>query len=511
MKNIVICCDGTWNTPEQEDSGVNAPTNVFKISELARQVDATSQHVFYQEGVGTGPGFLDKAFGGGIGAGLRQNIREAYAELCTVYEPGDKLFLFGFSRGAYTVRSLAGFASRCGLLNLEGLDEAEVEDRVEKAFKDGYRDRNDAWNTENWPLKPVIEGIDPLSTESVLPLHFIGVWDTVGALGVPGHLGVLDLLNHLTDHQFHDTVLGANVAIARHAVALDETRIDFQPTLWRLNPNSAAEQDVVQKWFPGVHSDVGGGYAEAGLSDGAYQWMIEAAQAAGLILDTDMAGQITPNPQGHLHQSAKGVFGIFPTRPRTVPEMGLNKTHASTEARRSNPPPAQAPYRPSQCLDIGAILSVEVMAEAPWFDTGLYMRKDERFELVATGEWHDASIKCGPNGTHGSGFQLGRAVHFLGSGLGKIELLLKRLKGTERTSLPLTKRREKEDWFRLLGAIANQDYFAEDETDLQHVSIGTGTTVTARASGYFYAYANDAWGFYKNNTGSVTLTIKRVA
>ena len=256
MRNLVVCCDGTWNTPEQRDEGVPVPTNVVRLYNAVAERDAAGEEQlrYYHPGVGSEGNWWERLAGGSAGVGLTRNVLSAYRWLGTTYRDdggGDRLFLYGFSRGAYTVRSLAGMIGQCGLLDLTGLDEREVWKRVERAFKEGYRKRRAA---ADWAGDWHFHGGGPGTT---FPIHFIGVWDTVGALGIPDDLTLLNLLDDPKKYAFHATDLGDGVVHARHALALDEMRGSFSPTLWT---DVAPSRDVKQVWFPGVHADVGGSY-----------------------------------------------------------------------------------------------------------------------------------------------------------------------------------------------------------------------------------------------------------
>ena len=271
-KRLIICCDGTWNEPDQkvdkDPADETEPTNVLKTVRGIAPVDSRNvpQVVYYDAGVGT-LGFLDKWIGGGLGVGVSQNIQQAYRFIANNYHPGDELFLFGFSRGAYTVRSLAGFIGAVGLLEKEHLR------RVPEAYqfyrlpackrKDSVPDRR---------LKRLKR-----PPRTGIPIEFIGVWDTVGALGAP-----TPMLGRLTRRRvgFHNTHLGENVRHAYHALAVDERRRPFQPDLWTGNPRLG--QTIRQVWFAGVHSNVGGSYPDTGLSDIALKWMAWRAASHGL-------------------------------------------------------------------------------------------------------------------------------------------------------------------------------------------------------------------------------------
>lgn len=286
-KCVVVCCDGTWNTPDELRDGAAEPTNVAKLALAVRTGGGSDQVLFYEPGVGTTPD--DRVLGGAFGYGLSDNIRNAYRFLATCYEPGDALYLFGFSRGAYTARSLAGLIRNCGLLR------REHSDQVNSAFA-FYRDRT----SHTHPRSIASQLFRRMYAYDDDKIHFIGVWDTVGALGIPNQLpgweqlaGVFGGWEQLWG--FHDTTLSSHVRHAFHALAIDEQRAAFTPTLWTQDPR-AAGQTLEQVWFAGVHSEVGGGSASPALSDIALMWMIERAQECGLAFD--LSRLESPSPDG---------------------------------------------------------------------------------------------------------------------------------------------------------------------------------------------------------------------
>ena len=216
MKKLTVSCDGTWNTPEQRQFDIPAPTNVVRLhNAIATPRPAgREQRKYYHPGVGTDGSLLDRAKGGAYGRGLGQNVLSAYAWLAHNYEPGDQIYLFGFSRGAFTVRSLGGFIGRCGLLDLAGLAPEEAWRRLDVAYK-VYQDA-----AKYGPqLDPAWAKFPPADGLKTIRIHFIGVWDTVGALGVPDDLALFDFLDDPAKWEFHDTRLGDHVTFARHAVA----------------------------------------------------------------------------------------------------------------------------------------------------------------------------------------------------------------------------------------------------------------------------------------------------
>jgi len=264
MRRLIVCADGTWNTPDQEDNGRPAPTNVVKLHACVSEKDAdgVEQICYDHPGVGTEGGWFSRAAGGAYGKGLSRNIKSAYKWLADTYETGDEVFLFGFSRGAFTVRSLGGMISACGLLKTAELETPEAWTRVDTAFEEGYRNRETGW----------ADGWERFEDGNAIPIRFVGVWDTVGALGVPNDLALLNILDDPEKWAFHDTKLGRNVVTARHALALDEMRASFTPTLWTEVPDDADGKFYVGEILQGLGSALGwleSGWKKASRNDEA--------------------------------------------------------------------------------------------------------------------------------------------------------------------------------------------------------------------------------------------------
>ena len=321
-KRLVACCDGTWN---DADSGAGY-TNVSRLAWAILPTDTRSgreiaQIVYYQSGVGSVGNLFDKIKAGGLGLGLSHNVRDAYTFICNNYNDGDEIFLFGFSRGAYTARSTAGLIGYAGLIGKRDLD---------RFFElwDGYR-TVDKPNHVN-PL-PQFAG----RHENVV-VKCVGVWDTVGSLGVPGNLDAV-----FSDYYaFHNTDLGERVELALHALALDEQRKDFGPTIWHQKPAGKARGQVLkQVWFAGAHSDVGGGYPEHGLSDITLAWMAsEVEPMLGIDFDYLKARRDVSSrwALGQLHDSFDGIFkarGKAPRTPLKDRAEAFERIHASVAER----------------------------------------------------------------------------------------------------------------------------------------------------------------------------------
>jgi uncharacterized protein (DUF2235 family) len=304
VKRLVLCLDGTWNRADQQENHEPCPTNVLQVAIRSAKRDGdVVQVIYYDQGVGTG-NVLDRFSGGAFGDGLEDNIHDAYRFLLANYEAGDQIFLFGFSRGAFTARSVAGMVRKCGILRRGAM----AQYRNALAMYRGDQRPADAGPTE-------FRTTHSICGAETIPIHFLGVWDTVGALGIP-----LRGLRWITRrrHQFHDVELSSAVRRAYHALAIDEHRAPFKPTLWSEQPKEG--QVVEQTWFCGAHSDVGGGYAARGLSDIALEWMLGKAREAGLALEPETAAAypLRPDHLAQRHNSSRGVYRLLPGLDRTI-------------------------------------------------------------------------------------------------------------------------------------------------------------------------------------------------
>jgi len=372
-KRIIICADGTWNSTKATDAvGASATTNVWLTYQLVKPTagDGTPQLAYYHPGVGTG-GFIDRVLGGLTGHGLDRNIEDCYRFLVDHYHPGDYVYLFGFSRGAYTVRSLAGLMRNCGVINPEKLPIGkDVDSAVSEAFQ-LYRERGDA----SAPSAQQSVDFRVQHSHPDFRMSCIGVWDTVGSLGIP-----VGLLGRLTSHMrfgFHDVTLSGWVDCAYHAVAVDERRRPFVPTLWLQQPDAREHgQRIEQRWFTGVHSDVGGGYpwAERGLATHALQWMIDRVTTnCRLELDPSVLGSAPPTAS-ELHDSLTLWYKAWKPANRTI-DGGLGHFGARDDGRitaeiidesigewrakytTSPMPKTKTPYTPDNILDYEERLS----------------------------------------------------------------------------------------------------------------------------------------------------------
>jgi len=271
---IAIFADGTWNKMDAADKG----TNVVKLCAATFKDEAKGQTKFYDAGVGTR--WYNRIRGGAFGIGISQNIKDCYAAIVQNWKSHeDEIFLFGFSRGAYTVRSLGGLINFVGIVrDTSAIDQAY--DFYRDAKKIAPRTEEDRKKFDP-KRKAEFESFCQKNVRDLdrrAKVKLIGVWDTVGALGIPQSW----LNEHLNPfpHEFHSTSLGANVEHAVQAVSIDEKRKAFEPALWDPDPR------VTQIFFAGVHSDVGGGYDDdRKLGDITLSWMAKHAAKHGLQLD----------------------------------------------------------------------------------------------------------------------------------------------------------------------------------------------------------------------------------
>jgi uncharacterized protein (DUF2235 family) len=349
MKRIVICCDGTWNKADQaNDQGKPIPTNVVRIAYRVANSDAkgTPQIIFYDQGVGTG-NLLDRVWGGATGEGLEENIFEAYRFLVANYEKDDEIYLFGFSRGAFTARSIAGLIRNSGILKRTHIlsypkalelylhRDQNPDDTVSRKFREEHAVLPDT------------------------PIKFIGVFDTVGARGIPTKH--ITLTKHAqSKYEFHDAELSGSVEHAYHALALDEHRSQFEPTLWTNAPkplrhDPAKTQKIEQVWFCGAHSDIGGGYVPwdrkiKSLSDVPLKWMIAKAQGAGLAFDQPVMANFPLQDDfgAELHKSHSIKWGLPFTR--SVGKTPTEYLHHTTLDRWEQGKPE---YRPKALSGLG--------------------------------------------------------------------------------------------------------------------------------------------------------------
>jgi hypothetical protein len=329
-KNIIICADGTGNTTIR-----GRGTNVFKLYEAVDQnghrFDSTAvqQVAIYHDGVGTESLKWVRIFGGVFGWGLSRNVKQLYGELARVYDPDDRIFLFGFSRGAFTVRTLAGLVTSCGILDPTRYPTNRA---FRRAIRQAYKHYRRKYQTAlsrllrgrvaitDEDLRQYSVGIEAFADPNRKIIEFIGVWDTVDAVGSP--FGIANVINSVVYRfKFPDPTLNAEVAHACQALALDEPRKSFEPLLWREQPEDSAR--IEQVWFAGSHSNVGGGYPRQGMSLVALDWMMRKSEAHGLrfLPQHRLLYRDGTDADDKMYDPRSGLGMFYRWRPRNVAEL----------------------------------------------------------------------------------------------------------------------------------------------------------------------------------------------
>jgi uncharacterized protein (DUF2235 family) len=312
-KKLIVACDGTWMNSDIgwskggwfDPGHPQNPSNVTRLVRALKPEDSEKrvQIAYYQSGIGTSWSAADKLLGGGLALGLSENVREAYGFLVNNYHGGpggasdptnDKLFFVGFSRGAYTTRSVAGMIGCLGLLTKSAMSHfyAVFED-FENAGHDDYKPQL----PQHWPgfkidvpakdingyLKAYREELVRLNMTRIVNVQAIGVFDTVGSLGVPVSpwLQKLGLPTTLHSYRFFDTGIDDHVKNAFQVLALDEHRSAFGPTIW--SKRDDGKTNLKQIWIPGVHTNAGGGADDNGMCDISLAWMMDQLSGPDLL------------------------------------------------------------------------------------------------------------------------------------------------------------------------------------------------------------------------------------
>jgi len=382
MKRIAVLIDGTWNK-----EGGGADTNVAKLDSGKRvspcikavASDSTEQLVHYHDGVGVDGDLTQKLLGGAIGLGLKKIIQEVYEFIVDHYEANDEIYIFGFSRGAYAARALAGLIGASGIQRRQNADVFEaawahyrVAPKVRQQPATGTAGDRKAINVYETQREAFHDN---------RTVTCVAVWDTVGSYGIPAGFGLAPLARYFTlvTLGFHDTSFGDHVEVGLHAVAVDEHRRPFVPTFWTIPKGQQPKGHVEQTWFAGAHCNVGGGYADSGLSDLALIWMVARVQAlTGLEFDADAVRSSTkPIINGAVVDSTEGwlVDHTFPHYRVVLSPVAIDhgylmntedpseehineRVHWTVLAKRANaqesysPPNLPADIRPEQIAEI---------------------------------------------------------------------------------------------------------------------------------------------------------------
>ena len=266
-RNLIFCFDGTWNDPTDAFEKGSDITNVRKIHNLTLQDE--TQKVFYFAGVGTG-GSVDKYLGGLTGKGADGIRNQAYIKLVTNYQPEDRIFVTGFSRGAAISRLFAQ------LVHSEGIPERIDFTGKKKRFK-------------------------TRGEKHAVKIEMLGIFDTVASFGLPSDVAGIPFQQI---NLFKDLTVAPNVKCVKHLVAIDEGRNTFKPTLCN------AADHIEEIWFPGVHADVGGGYSDSGISDIALDYMIKQFQHKGVRFDKQKLSEVKPNLTGQVHDKVREDYSL---------------------------------------------------------------------------------------------------------------------------------------------------------------------------------------------------------
>ena len=321
MKNIILCADGTGN-----QGGYTPDSNVFKLyNAIDLNTRDPEQICFYDNGVGTQSNKYVRGLSGALGFWYKRNVRDVYEYLARHYDPDDNVYLFGFSRGAAEIRAVNGFIDACGLIDGRGKGDKQLKDEVKKAMKVYAR-----------PHKREALLGDVKIHAAPPAIAFIGVWDTVSALGFPERTDIAGiglrilswllkqfgkLANLLIPHKFYNYKLTPNVTKARHALSLDDERTSFWPLVWDEDTDESKPVDVQQVWFAGMHSNVGGGYRRSGLSNAAYLWMLENIRGLVFKKDTLRDAEDDANVNGRIYDSRLGFAIYYRYHPREISKL----------------------------------------------------------------------------------------------------------------------------------------------------------------------------------------------
>lgn len=286
-KQIIICCDGLWQEGSGRKSEILAETNVEKIYKAISSTDSSGrkQLKLYERGTSRKVNFLSRFFNFIFLDDIEQTIRNIYSFIILNYEPGDDLYFFGFSKGAFIARTIIALIRNCGILKTN--NQQLINDALELYF-----DRSRGAGPEG---KKAIS-FRNVNSHAMPVIKFAGIWETVGALGIPSSPFSI---TRSGKYKFHDLFLTNLVKFACQALAIDETRSAFKPALWQYNQSS--RQVLKQAWFPGTHGDVGGGYADSGLSDISLEWITRNALENGLSIENGFLENLKPSATATIH------------------------------------------------------------------------------------------------------------------------------------------------------------------------------------------------------------------
>ena len=526
-RQIVVCLDGTWNNPVEQ-------TNVYRLfgmlpgeerrvgesgpirSHLVRCSDAVLG--YYLQGIGRG-GRLHGLLGRTHGITLHDSVIDAYLLVSQVYRRGDKIWIFGFSRGAWAARTLGAFIARSGLIPAPEADDDSAADNAERIWLNYKEGRGLKRGPRFWRHHD-----EP-------PIRLIGVWDTVGENGVPEFNGL-----HLVDREelglmrFSNHELSPRVEHGRQALAIDEERADFVPAPW------AEREGIRQLWFAGAHADVGGGYEHRGLSDVALEWMIGEVNAldAGLRLMPDrLDARPEPDRFDDRHDETRGsIWRSRPKKERRIPEEAelhesvLDRLRERFDYRPKaleDHPACTGFFRederqlderlqqereelPFRKLPVDGTTSFPVYADRWWNASGVEVDVGERYRIAASGTWLDRGVPANADGYESDGW-----LHHLTEGS-------RRLEGRPLFSLvaavhPLpdleASNPASENMFTgLLESAISGVARIDDESSL--IAIPDGREIEIIEPGFLYFFANDSAFAYADHSGFLNVAVTRL-
>jgi len=527
-KEIVVCFDGSWNDPVER-------TNAFRLFQMLpgdeRQVEESGpirSHLvksgeklaaFHLASVGSG-GRSQGLLRGTQGIGLHDSMIDAYLLISQVYQRGDKIWLFGFSRGAWAARSLGEFIAYTGLIPAGEASDGDAADEAERIWLIYKDDRGKKRGTRFW------------KHNDETPIRMIGVWDTVGELGVPLFNGLrLVDREELRFLKFRNRELNPRVQYGRQALAIDEQRADFVPTLW------AEREGIRQLWFAGAHADVGGGYEDRGLADIALEWMMQEVNDldAGLrLFPEQLVPGLAPDCLQDRHDETRSpVWRTRPSKERKIPDDA--EVHPSVLQRLQERPDC----RPKALEDIPACASVyrgddeplpeeqlhpdrealpfrklpidgstrfPVYAHKWWNASGIEVDVDERYRVEASGTWLDKEISADADGYESKAWFLQLAEG--------------------------SRRMEKRPWSSLVAAIHPRPDLEANNADSENMLTGliesavsgvarvddessliatpNGCEIEITEPGFLYFFANDSAFAYGNNRGFLSVEVTRL-
>lgn len=549
-RRIVILCDGTGNRPP--DAQDPAATNVWKLYQAL--VENETQTLWYDPGVGTGTSRTARvlaaterwaktarvplvsqvmvllrragaAWEAMTGTGIGENILDGYQEIVRQYRPGDRIYIFGFSRGAYTARAIAGAIARCGVLKAS-------HGRHAAAALDLYRARRGP--SAGIPIRPEFRHMlaDPEAPQDEarrhphVPIEMLGVFDTVAALGAP-LWGWWFTLRGFRQRSLSTNPM-PNCRHVYHALAMDERRASFFPTLfWRGDDTRRGwNETLLQVWFRGAHADIGGGYPETGLSDITLGWMLEHAERHGLSIKDGTVAALRPDPLARLHdqtatQPSWQMMGTWPRwakLDRGPPSRGSGITVHDSVFHRADVVSAETGRPDLLDLQQGGPFAFTTEAHRQWDRTGLVIHGQDDaaawYRLTYLGGlWRDAECPpCGPAGdiaAENPADPRWRARKRRRIAAARWMTLCATIAGPRRWPL------------RELPLDVAYGYLVKRDPRLllnQVAPLGLNLPVAGsavllrsdRPTGMFYLFANDLWQTVGNNSGALELTLERL-